>query len=268
MVRAGRCVAVLVATLVSALGMMIGGAAPASAQDSRVWSLKAVPITLTEGVEFSGPVACIELHAGSFTDADWAPTIEWGDGTVEAGTIGGDDVCSIGYSVEGTHTYAVAGTYSLKVRVEDLVETGSFATLTRQVTVAFAPNDFNVGISAAPNPVKNNGKLTYTVLVTNGSANISTNVWVNLTLPAGAQLQSVRVSQGSCFSPPIGTTGTIACELGSLPANGVATLNATVKVLAGGGSSVQATATAGADDPDPISANNTATVETRVFGRR
>jgi hypothetical protein len=28
------------------------------------------------------------------------------------------------------------------------------------------------------------------------------------------------------------------------------------------------TATAGADDPDPVAANNTATVATRVFGRR
>ena len=267
MVRLGRGARAVAGAGLAAVMIALAGAAPAVAQE-RVWSLKAVTIAPTEGVEFSGPVACIELHAGSFTDDDWAGTIEWGDGTTTAATIGGDSACSIGYSVEGTHTYAVAGTYTMKIRVEDLVEAGSFATVTKPVTVAFASNDFNVGLSAAPNPVKSGGKLTATTKVTNGSANISSNVWLNHTLPAGSQFVSLSMSPGVCFAPPVGTTGTITCMLGSLAGGAAATLTATVKIVAGGGTTVANTATVGADDPDPVAANNTATVETRVFGRK
>jgi hypothetical protein len=47
-----------------------------------------------------------------------------------------------------------------------------------------------------------------------------------------------------------------------------ATITVTVKVVAPGGTSISNSASVGADDSDPFSANNSAAVSTSVFGRK
>jgi CSLREA domain-containing protein len=82
------------------------------------------------GLAFSGPVA-------TFTDADpggmvsdYSATIDWGDGTTSAGSVGGSGP----FVVNGTHTYSVGGTYQVTVSVSDAG--GAKATANGSVTVA------------------------------------------------------------------------------------------------------------------------------------
>ena len=263
--RRARRRAATVTALAAALTLV--GAAPAFARE---WTLKILPIAAQEGVEFSGPVACITPVEGSFSDDDWSSTIDWGDGATSAGTIGlqTDGPCGfLDFAVFGTHTYAKPGTYSTLVRVTDLTN-GSWIQHPGTATVSALPNDLAVSIGASPNPVKSGGKLTYTIKVANGGSSIASNAWLTNTLPAGVQFLGLTASTGTCHAPAVGTTGTIACQFGTLPGGGGATITATVKVVAGGGTSIQDTASVGGDDADPFMANNSATVATSVFGRK
>lgn len=86
------------------------------------------------GKAVSGPVA-------SFIDADpagpssqFTATINWGDGTTTPGTIVHG---SAGYTVDGSHVYSRAGTYTASVTVSD--PGGSRSTATENVTMAAPP---------------------------------------------------------------------------------------------------------------------------------
>lgn len=268
-VRAFRVRSLAVA-LAAVLGLTFAGTAPAHAVN--VWNLDEPALTVAEGVEFSGVVTCVEFVSGSFNTADFSGDIDWGDGTSSAATLTGgglDSECFFGLEVRGTHTYAVAGTYPLTVHVVEQTETGfTSATRTGTATVTFLPNDLGVSLAASPNPVKNGRVLTYNVQVTNHDNNIVTDAWLTNTLPTQVQFVSMSVTQGSCNAPASGATGTITCVLGSMAGTTHATLTIRVKVVARGGSTLTDSAATGADDPDAFTANNTASVETAVFGRR
>ena len=78
---------------------------------------------------------------GSFTDVnpaapvgDFSATIDWGDGTpTSLGTIAQPSGAGTPFDVEGTHAYAAAGSYALKILVHDT--DGSTGTVTGTVNV-------------------------------------------------------------------------------------------------------------------------------------
>lgn len=260
-------VRVVVAATVAALGLAIVGATPAWAHE---WELTQPALTVGEGVEFSGVVSCIEPTAGGvFDTADFEGTIDWGDGTTTAATIAYDFDSSCFFDVRGTHTYALAGTYNLFVSVVDLTLDRHFSFGYQGfATVTVVPNDLGVGLGASPNPVRTSKNLTYDVQVVNGGSSIASDVTATLTLPPGTQFVSMSPSTATCLAPAPRTTGTITCDIGAMAGSATWTLRAVVKVVARGGSSIEAVARVSADDPDPFAANNSATVSTSVFGRR
>ncbi len=76
-------------------------------------------IQFTEGSQFSGEVATFSDGTGtSCADPPYTATIDWGDGTTTAGTIGGTNSTS-GCTVSGTHTYAEEGNDTITVTVSD-----------------------------------------------------------------------------------------------------------------------------------------------------
>jgi hypothetical protein len=94
----------------------------------------AAPIVATAGKPFIGAVA-------GFTDAnpdgiisDYSATINWGDGSTSAGTVAS---VAGGFQVDGTHTYAQAGSYPTAVSVADLH--GANAAAHGTATVGSAP---------------------------------------------------------------------------------------------------------------------------------
>ena len=94
-----------------------------------------VPVSVTEGETFSGPVAWVrDTYAGDTTSSITA-TIDWGDGVTSTATV--LDNGRGGFDLAGTHTYVEAGTYT--IRVAATREGGDSASSTGKATVADAP---------------------------------------------------------------------------------------------------------------------------------
>ena len=79
-----------------------------------------VGLSATEGSAFSGQLATLTDDAGTYsTPSDLLATINWGDGTALAPDVTGATLVEVGtsgvYQVEGTHTYAEYGSYTLTV---------------------------------------------------------------------------------------------------------------------------------------------------------
>ena len=96
----------------------------------------ATSVSGTEGAAISGATVATFTDANpNATASDFTATIDWGDGTSTTGTVvaqsGG------GFAVDGAHTYADEGQYTIGVTVNDVG--GSTASATSTATVADAP---------------------------------------------------------------------------------------------------------------------------------
>jgi uncharacterized delta-60 repeat protein len=105
-----------------------------------------IPVTASAGVSFSGPVATITdanpngnggdfyfSPPGTFGILAWPHYwIDWGDGTTSLATLTGG--MGAPFVMSGSHTYLVAGSYTIKATIEDYG--GSSATATATATVA------------------------------------------------------------------------------------------------------------------------------------
>lgn len=81
-------------------------------------SVAGITLGSTEGSSFSGTLATLmdaNIHA---TTADFAATIDWGDGTTNSGTISGNG--NGGFSITGQHAYTEGGVYHATVLVNDV----------------------------------------------------------------------------------------------------------------------------------------------------
>jgi uncharacterized repeat protein (TIGR01451 family) len=112
-----------------------------------------------------------------------------------------------------------------------------------------------------PDPALLGGELTYVLTAANLGTAIAPNVRVTDTLPAGVIYVSATPSQGSCSQ----AAGTVTCNFGSLPVNGVAFAFVVVRPTSVG--LLCNNATIGSDgryDPNP--GDNDPTACTEVFG--
>jgi uncharacterized repeat protein (TIGR01451 family) len=111
---------------------------------------------------------------------------------------------------------------------------------------------------SGPAFVQSGGAITYSIAVNNGGPSGATGVTVNDPLPAGMTLASATPSQGTC-------SGSVTCDLGSIPSGGSATVTIVANVTAACGDTLANTATVSGDQPDPNTANNTSSTSARVF---
>jgi uncharacterized repeat protein (TIGR01451 family) len=123
--------------------------------------------------------------------------------------------------------------------------------------------DLSVALAASPDAAISKKPLTYTITVANAGPTAAKNVVVTDTLPPDTRFSSVTPSRGSCSAPPVGSTGTITCSLGTLAKGDAAVTSIVVKVVARKGT-ITNTATVASTTSDPVSANNSASVTTRV----
>ena len=125
---------------------------------------------------------------------------------------------------------------------------------------SFAPpaqsSDVAIRVSG-PSSAHTGSNLTYSVTVTNNGPSTAPDVQVFGTLPAGLTFAS---NTGDCTDSP--------CSLGPVPAGGSKTFTATYSVPASYPSRdpIQVTLNAAAPLPDPVLANNVATVSTPLAG--
>jgi uncharacterized repeat protein (TIGR01451 family) len=97
-----------------------------------------LPIML-EGASFSGPIATL-FDADPFgTQSDYTVTVNWGDGTSSAGTVGagGPFLTGSQFQLNSSHTYSEEGLYSVQISVADAG--GAKANIFEQALVNDAP---------------------------------------------------------------------------------------------------------------------------------
>ncbi|WP_369149082.1 hypothetical protein [Streptomyces sp. R44] len=148
------------------------------------------------------------------------------------------------YSLSGVTAIAAGDQYSL--------------ALTRPTA------DLALALSGVPDSVVSGANLTYTVTVTNHGPTDAENVQFNNTLPPDARFVSASSGQGSCKVPPVGSSDTVTCSLGSLEGGAQATAQIVVRVVAARGGVVTDSAKVSSTTPDPNEVNNTATIVTPV----
>ena len=129
-------------------------------------------------------------------------------------------------------------------------------TLTSHINPPTA--DLAVSISAAPNPVLVGGTLTYSILVTNNGPSTASSVVVSNNLAASVAITSASPSQGTFTI----SGNTVIFNIGALSPGAIAT--AIITGIPSALGQVTATATVRASQLDPVSANNTASVNTSV----
>jgi hypothetical protein len=100
----------------------------------------------TVGTSFSSVVATVGDPGGTESLANYAATIDWGDGTTSAGTIVD---ASSGFTVDGTHTYPSVGSVTIKVTVKES-DRSSGTAATGTVTVAAASSAPQAAAPQAP----------------------------------------------------------------------------------------------------------------------
>jgi uncharacterized repeat protein (TIGR01451 family) len=126
-----------------------------------------------------------------------------------------------------------------------------------QVSLTEKPADLAITKVDSSDPSRAGRDLTYTITVTNNGPNPATGVTVSDTLPAGLSARSTGASQGSCS----GST-TITCALGDLAVGGSATVTIVVRPSTAG--TITNTASVSGNQPDPNTANNTASQDTTI----
>jgi hypothetical protein len=96
-------------------------------------------ITEVEGAPFGATMATFNDPDPVSTPAEYAATIDWGDGTATtAGTINQPGGVGTQYTVSGSHTYAEEGTYTATIKITDSTSALNTATVTTGATVSDA----------------------------------------------------------------------------------------------------------------------------------
>jgi uncharacterized repeat protein (TIGR01451 family) len=123
--------------------------------------------------------------------------------------------------------------------------------------------DLSVQKTAAPNPIFVSQNVTYTMVVKNNSTVVgATGVPMTDSLPASMKFVSATTSQGSLITPPVGSSGIVTANIGSLAANATATVTVTVMSSASG--VISNTASVTGTEQDTVAANNSDTATTTV----
>jgi hypothetical protein len=98
-------------------------------------TVKASPITTTEGQQVTGQIATLTGGATSAAATDYTATVDWGDGQTSTGTISGS---AANFSISASHTYAEAKTYTVTVKAVETANTSDKASDSTTATVSEA----------------------------------------------------------------------------------------------------------------------------------
>ncbi|MGQ0608035.1 MAG: nidogen-like domain-containing protein [Chloroflexota bacterium] len=121
--------------------------------------------------------------------------------------------------------------------------------------------DLAVSQTDDPDPVASGGQVTYEITVTNNGPDVATSITLDDTLPAGSTFVSALSESGECVE----VEGAVSCDLGSLEPEGTALVTLVVDAPEVETTTVITnSATASADQFDPVETNDTSDEETTV----
>src|SRR5262249_169304 len=98
------------------------------------------------GTTFSGAVATFSDADLNGTVGDYSASIRWGDGKISAGTVSANG--SGGFTVSGTHSYAVLGPYTVTITIKDAGGSPASATTHLLAFAYLAQGGFALGDKA------------------------------------------------------------------------------------------------------------------------
>ena len=170
------------------------GSATATVGEADVFAAVTSSVAATEGTTFAGQVATF-TNSGFQTNpsSDFTASIDWGDGTITAGTLTDDGAGNI--TVSGTHKYLDEGTFALSVTLADVDDDGSgqataTATATGTATIGeadvFAAGTASVAATEGSAFAGQVATFTNTGFATNPSIDFTASVdWGDGTITAG-----------------------------------------------------------------------------------
>lgn len=246
-----------------------------SFSDNAPGSPQAVALSGT-GVQPQATVTPSSLGFGSValgTSASQPVTVQ-NSGTAPL-TIGG-------WSLSGPTDFTVSSTQAAPITLSP----GASATFTvtftptttaaESATLAFSDNapgspqsvgisgtgvvsaDVSVALSQSLAHVKKGNTQTYAITVHNAGPSAASGVVLSDAIPSGTVFASLNGGGASCTAPAKGGTGTVKCTVGGMAAG--ATVTITLSVTVKSNVSITDTASVSASSPDPVAANNTASI--------
>jgi len=175
--------------------------------------------------------------------APW--TLTWSDGAIDSGIATSPFV----------RTVTSAGTYTI-TEVGDLTHltgTTGGSALVEPGTNGCATADLSIAkVVDGSGPFLVGDLVAFDVTVTSSGPGTASGVVVTDALPASVALVSASATQGTC-----GAATPVVCTIGSLASGASATIQITVRITQA--AEIANTATAAADQVDPVPANNSAT---------
>ena len=176
----------------------------------------------------------------------------------------GPGTCNVRVGFRPVETGPASGTLTIRQCNRDATGVCYEIIVQLRGTGVLPPADLAVSIGAPNKPVSAMKPVTFTILVRNLGPN-STTAFLTNELPSGSRFVSATTSQGTCSTPPVGTTGTMNCSLGILASGSTATVTVTVKpAIKRGTLSDTASVSSGAATTDVVSSNNSATATVQV----
>jgi uncharacterized delta-60 repeat protein/uncharacterized repeat protein (TIGR01451 family) len=185
---------------------------------------------------------------------------QWCNGTGNAQTVSipglgvGQSVqVVIGATVTAGGGATIVNTASVAALSPDLTTSNNSVSVTSHTPVP-PTADLQLTMGATPEPVENNGTLTYTITVSNIGTAAAATVQVVDTLPGGVTWLTCSAAGGACGGA--GNARTISYS--SIAAGAVRTITLTAKVIAGASATIVNTATVSTSSTDNVPGNNTA----------
>ena len=172
------------------------------------------------------------------------------------GNLGIAESVVISILVKPTVQGSVTNTASVSSSVYDPDNTNNTSSTTYEVEWT---SDLGITMSAAPEPGFVDHSLRYTLVVTNNGMFGASGVKVVDQLTGNAKISNVVASQGSCATKSI----QVSCDVGILDTSESATI--LIDVIPDTTGDITNTATVNATEPDPDTANNTATLQTSII---
>lgn len=118
------------------------------------------------------------------------------------------------------------------------------------------PVDLSIKRSPFPATLPRDGRVTYTLTVTNPGTRASSGVFVTDALPASAEVETVKASQGTGLA----ANRIVQAELGPLAPGAKATIDVTLRLTSN--QDLSFAAVVRGQEPDPVPANNIAAFTT------
>ena len=212
----------------------------------------------------SNVTATLPLAAGvSFVSSGpGTPSVTNSGGSlvVNVGTMAANATATLVLIVEPT----LAGTLTQTVSVTgDSVDPNAANNASSASTQVVPAADLAVSVTGSASKADTIDDFTYTVSVTNHGPQDATGVVLDDTLPSGVTI--IALSSAGYGDPTQGG-GTVSLTVGSLAAGATATMTIEIAPTVAPGSTLVDTASANAEEPDPDSGNNMASLDTAVLG--